>query len=72
MNTECQGDQAGPPSLENAIKHWHAAEMEISRLEEALTKVLRLQAGVSPHAKTIIREALAGPVTRPNHGKDSA
>jgi hypothetical protein len=41
------------------LTQWHAAEMEVSRLKDAMTQVLRLQSGVSPKAKMIIREALA-------------
>lgn len=47
-----------PSSLDWAIRHWHSAETEVSRLKEAMTQVLRLQNGVSQQAKTIIREAL--------------
>jgi len=71
MNTlpeGCQGDQAGSPALGEAIKQWHAAEMEIARLTEALTKVLRLQTGISPQAKAIIRSALASDQRGSDHG----
>jgi hypothetical protein len=49
----------GQTALDRALKQWHSAEMEISVLTEAITKVLRLQTGVSPQAKIILREALA-------------
>jgi hypothetical protein len=54
-----------PTSLDWAIRHWHAAETEARRLKEAMTQVLRLQTGVSPQAKTIIRAALAVSVSSP-------
>jgi hypothetical protein len=46
-------------ALDRAVDQWHSAEMEISALTDAITKVLRLQTGVSPQAKVILREALA-------------
>ncbi len=58
--------------LERTLKLWHATEMEASRLREALTQVLRLQTGVSPQAKTIIRAALAASVIPPAYRGDGA
>jgi hypothetical protein len=46
------------PSLDATIKHWHRAEMEVSALKDALTRVLRMQTGVSPQAKAVLRAAL--------------
>jgi hypothetical protein len=56
-------------ALDLALTRWHESEMEVSRLRDAMTQVLRLQTGVSQQAKTIIRAALAATVSSKLHGE---